>query len=679
MNMKLNKTLTLLIFSVLLSALSVSALTAYTTFSNGRSDMLPSFDNSITRQYFNLNATNGDPDNLLISPLGDTSQSQRQLIITEQAGIIYVYDNSMTLVSSIVAGTHTNRFSISNWDSNSDKKYLFGIFKVTGRDYFKVFGYNNSNDQLFLERSVLIENITTQVDSHYTDIGCSSSFTSGNVNDLTSMPLCIFGIGNKTWGFNFTTQNSTSNNYFNHQYPSASFGQESYGADEVNFGAWLGNPALVIIDNIGARILNISGNTLYNDSASGLIAMADFDRPFQTDASGYMIEFLHGSSVQVRTVSQGGSIIHTYSSGCGTLFGGHICRVTGALIDVTGSTRPEAIVVIANDGDTTQTKAQIVNTDTGNALSILFGLVTQTANFPTAIISGNLDQDNGMFIFKDASTETSSTNPQLGFVFRNGMYDWGENLIVNFTASGFGDRVIASSSDTSDYYSLFTADSNFVGMIQSSYTNQPPHIVNSFVSVANPICVGTRENFTVDYTDAENDQIQMDVLCDGTANTETGWSNFSYSPIRSCQYNSTGNFQTKIYITDASRTQQLTTSVTRQITVASTNCYNESNAGVNAQTSFGLGQNTSEGFNDFGINASQFQSQGNGTNGYTSTSFDFGVCSEFSILWLGLCPFWYWVKVGANKVITFIFGAFFLFAGILLISVLYKFWRMKVH
>lgn len=210
---------------------------------------------------------------------------------------------------------------------------------------------------------------------------------------------------------------------------------------------------------------------------------------------------------------------------------------------------------------------------------------------------------------------------------------------------------------------------SLVLLYQTNYTpNQEPAISGFCYNTGEPICYNHNITYTVNYTDAENDEIAMRVDCRGFGNY-TPWSSFSTNPSVTCQYDWLGNFNTEICITDILHYPTNADCEIHEVNVAYTNCYE---TGQNGDCE-GIAETIE--YNIFGIRRSQF----NKTITYKSQyGFDWDRCSNWTFMH-GFCPFWIWTLALLQITWDWIFANFWLFLIALLLIIIIAFIKRSMR
>jgi hypothetical protein len=217
------------------------------------------------------------------------------------------------------------------------------------------------------------------------------------------------------------------------------------------------------------------------------------------------------------------------------------------------------------------------------------------------------------------------------------------------------DIIATKNGSTKYYFSGLTAfDLNVTCII-----NTPPVITSAQSDTGNPICTNTTVTFTVDVNDAEDDLLRGRADCYGNGSF-TDYSLWYFDTVFiDCNYTQQGSFNSILYIEDECGA---TDSAQGTVQILDTNC-NSKGEGITPDFGGGTPSETAQGW-DITLGEDV-------TDGYTSTYFDFSVCStwldDWRAIFIWFCPVYALGIAILTTLFNWIFSAFF---GIALLIVL---------
>jgi len=234
--------------------------------------------------------------------------------------------------------------------------------------------------------------------------------------------------------------------------------------------------------------------------------------------------------------------------------------------------------------------------------------------------------------------------------------------VVNYTFTGadFGcalsNTIIPTDLDNNalgDF--LLVGDGRASGyMIQAS--NEMPVITSVDQLTGSPICLGGSQEYTVHYTDAEDNVAALYVYCEGNStmyNSSTGSIGEGFYPSVSCTYNHTGTFTDFLYIYDSTHLNQKTSNISIQYEVTSNpNCFDTGDGGSTVNVSAG-----GNFIANYFINMGNFSDFSN----YDATEFDWEAsgCDSWTLFY-PVCPLWVWFVQGSSDLFGWVFGGMLL-------------------
>ena len=200
--------------------------------------------------------------------------------------------------------------------------------------------------------------------------------------------------------------------------------------------------------------------------------------------------------------------------------------------------------------------------------------------------------------------------------------------------------------------------------------NTAPQISSLCWNTGNLVCVNNNVTFSTSIVDGQGDPAYMRVDCFGNGSF-TAWSSPSQNPSVTCSYNSIGNFNANICVTDISHYGNNSDCHTHSVSTGYTNCYQTGQN--NACENYTI---VEAGYNEFGIRRSQYVKQ---APKYQSVyGFNWDACADWTYMY-GACPLIMWVKGLAVVLGDWIFANFFIFLILILIAIIVIFIKRSMR